>query len=643
MGGYRVHAVLAAAALAVAACESSSPSPPPLAPDAGGDAAVDRFDTSAIVLDEEPGAASCRLSADRRDLLVRVRNDGDERSPVLAVEVATVGTPYALRVAAMELPSGAGVELAFDRGPVAGFGDGWEYEITIDPEGVQGPPRRLASGRCGDLRSRATAATRVLRGWYDVETGLWNRNEWWRGANMLEATIDHARETGASDHLDLIAHTFAKASGRVVNTTADPPYVISNGNFLNDFYDDEGWWALAWVKAYDLTHRDEYLAMAKTIFAAITEGWTVDCGGGVFWRTPHHAKNAISNELFLTLAARLHLRTPGDAGPGSYLDWARREWAWFRASGMITAEHDVVDGLSTSCAPGGHAYTYNQGVILGGLVELWRATGDTALLDEAEAIAATALVKMTSADGVFIEAVCDANRSCDDGDGVQFKGVFVRNLALLDEVRPRAAYRAFLIRQSDAIWTQARSEADQLGKYWQGPFDHADASRQSSALDALTAGVRAAEVNLALRGSAVGSAACNGSQTADRAIDGSARLDSKWCSGGMTGQTLQVDLGAVRTVVGIRVRHAGAGGEDPGWNTRDFEVEVSADGQAWSRVVTVAGNREDVTTRWIPAVDARLVRLHVTRAQTRDDFPAARIYELEVLGVGHGPYVFRRR
>ena len=69
------------------------------------------------------------------------------------------------------------------------------------------------------------------------------------------------------------------------------------------------------------------------------------------------------------MAARLHLRTPGDT---NYLDWAKREWAWFKKTGMLTAKHQIIDGLTTSCTPGGPAYTYNQGVILGGLVELWR-------------------------------------------------------------------------------------------------------------------------------------------------------------------------------------------------------------------------------------------------------------------------------
>jgi predicted alpha-1,6-mannanase (GH76 family) len=600
------------------------PAPADAAPPAPPDAPAP-FDTSVLVVADD-AADACRLSADREALLLRVRNDGTEAVPSVTVEIASDGTPYRARATLEALAPATTAELRFERGPVAGFADPWAYTITVDPDALHGPARTLRTGSCTSLRARASAAARVLRHFYDVEAGLYEGNAWWTGANMLEAAIDHARETGDAAYLDVVDNTFVKSADGVPD--------ISAGNFLNDFYDDEGWWGLAWVKAYDLTHDPRYLDMARTIFADITHAWSDECGGGLFWNHERHYKNAITNELFLTLAARLHARTPGDAGAGSYLDWAQREWAWFRASGMIQTNGSIVDGLTTApaCGASGPAYTYNQGVILGGLAALWRASHDDTLLDAADAIAGRALAAMTAHEGVFVEAVCDADLTCGEGDGVQFKGVFARNLALLDEVRPRAAYRAFLVRQSDALWHQARSAADELGKYWQGPFDRADASRQSSGLDALTGAVRAAEPDLALGGAASGSAACTAAESAANAIDGNGLRGSKWCSGGASGQELVVDLGRTRRIVGFRVRHAGAGGEDPGWNTRDFELATSADAQTWTTAVTVTGNTASVTSHFVPRVSARYVRLHVTRAQTSEDFAAARIYELEVLG-----------
>jgi uncharacterized protein YyaL (SSP411 family) len=36
---------------------------------------------------------------------------------------------------------------------------------------------------------------------------------------------------------------------------------------LRSYYDDEGWWALGWIEAYDLTGNTQYLSEAETIFA----------------------------------------------------------------------------------------------------------------------------------------------------------------------------------------------------------------------------------------------------------------------------------------------------------------------------------------------------------------------------------------
>ena len=56
----------------------------------------------------------------------------------------------------------------------------------------------------------------------------------------------------------------------------------------------------------------------------------------------------------------------------------------------------------------------------------------------------------------------------------------------------RSEYRAFIRRNAESIWAHARNERNQFGLAWAGPFDRADACRQSSALDALNAAVAVA-------------------------------------------------------------------------------------------------------------------------------------------------------
>ena len=137
----------------------------------------------------------------------------------------------------------------------------------------------------------------------------------------------------------------------------------------------------------------------------------------------HLSKNAIPNELFLLTAIRLHQRTPHDAGNGSYLDWALKEWMWFKNTGMINSENLVNDGLNKDCENDGKTtWTYNQGVILGGLTDLYKTTGDTNYLNQAMAIAHAAIATLVDANGVLQE-FC-GRRRLGGADAPEIKGNF---------------------------------------------------------------------------------------------------------------------------------------------------------------------------------------------------------------------------
>jgi hypothetical protein len=71
------------------------------------------------------------------------------------------------------------------------------------------------------------------------------------------------------------------------------------------------------------------------------------------------------------------------------------------------------------------------------------------------------------------------------------------------------------------------------------------------------------------------------------------------------------------------------GGDEPAANTRDFNIQVSADGKLWTQVVSVTGNTLSQTSHPVPAAPARHVRLDVV-TPSNDGSPAARIYELLV-------------
>jgi hypothetical protein len=73
---------------------------------------------------------------------------------------------------------------------------------------------------------------------------------------------------------------------------------------------------------------------------------------------------------------------------------------------------------------------------------------------------------------------------------VQFKGIFVRNLAILNAAAPLPGYRAFLRRNAESIWKNRDAET-RFGLVWSGPSEVKNAATQISALDALVAAAEA--------------------------------------------------------------------------------------------------------------------------------------------------------
>jgi hypothetical protein len=135
--------------------------------------------------------------------------------------------------------------------------------------------------------------------------------------------------------------------------------------------------------------------------------------------------------------------------------------------------------------------------------------------------------------------------------------------------------------------------------------------------------------NVALNRPATADSQCNANEGPEKAVNGSVSggNSDKWCSLG-SNRWLQVDLGSTKAIQSFTVRHAGAGGESAAWDTRDFDLQVSADGTNWTTVVQARGNTADVSTHPVSA-SGRYVRLNVI-TPTQNGDPASRIYELEV-------------
>jgi predicted alpha-1,6-mannanase (GH76 family) len=320
-----------------------------------------------------------------------------------------------------------------------------------------------------DLPEQSRLMVTRLQQWYAPDTGQWSSTGWWNSANALTVVIDYSRITHVEDLSSVLTQSFQQRL---------------HPNFLNDYYDDEGWWALAWIDAYDLTRDPKYLAMADTIFDDMSKGWDETCGGGIWWSKDRNYKNAIANELFLSVAAHLANRAATPSEKARYQTWAEREWAWFQNSSMIATDNQINDGLDKNCKNNHKTvWTYNQGVILGGLSELSTLQHKKDPLKHADLIADAAIKNLTDTAGVLHDG-CEL--TCGGGDVPQFKGIFVRNLSLLNHRSHQKRYDRFILANAASILAH-QDDTHAIGIDWSGPITTPSAATQTSGLDTVNA------------------------------------------------------------------------------------------------------------------------------------------------------------
>lgn len=245
--------------------------------------------------------------------------------------------------------------------------------------------------------------------------------------------------------------------------------------------------ALAWIATYDLNHDQQYLDTAVDIFQHIAFEQSNSTCGGVWWNIQHEQQNAITNELFLSVAA--HLANRVDNGQ-YYLNWALRQWRWFEESGLIRPSGLVVDGLNNyTCLveADGPSYTYNQGVIQGALIELDKANPNDTYIGIAETIARAAIDNLSNSNGILTEFGSNGSPNLGN-DGPTFKGVFIRNLQLLAQKTLDPVYANYIRKQADSIWNDDRSpDNGTIGNVWDHYYEQQASPGHCSGVDALVA------------------------------------------------------------------------------------------------------------------------------------------------------------
>lgn len=143
-----------------------------------------------------------------------------------------------------------------------------------------------------DAISRAETALDVLQTWYNESTGIWNTCGWWNGANCMTiiANLALVDESAQEMAIEVFKNTYivapsvnpgATAHGSMVNGVMQKSYPPSWPYRMHDLQsqdsvnatawlegsnDDDAWWSLAWIAAFDVTQNQDYLELAMGIF-----------------------------------------------------------------------------------------------------------------------------------------------------------------------------------------------------------------------------------------------------------------------------------------------------------------------------------------------------------------------------------------
>jgi predicted alpha-1,6-mannanase (GH76 family) len=191
--------------------------------------------------------------------------------------------------------------------------------------------------------------------------------------------------------------------------------IRNTGRWINDYYDDMAWLALALERAGRLAGVEKPGALEK-LADQFLNSWVPEDGGGIPWRKQDQFFNAPANGPAGIFLARYDDR----------LRRAQQMADWIDETLIDPETHLVFDGIKAGSMVRAQ-YTYCQGVVLGLETELAARTEHPEHAQRVHRLVA-AIDKEMAPDGVI--------KGAGGGDGGLFNGVTARYLALVVTTLP---------------------------------------------------------------------------------------------------------------------------------------------------------------------------------------------------------------
>lgn len=280
---------------------------------------------------------------------------------------------------------------------------------------------------------------------------------WWQ-AHYVDCLVDTGRrELGGEGHTPArFDGDNLPSAGKLASRLVTGIRLRNFATVINNYYDDMAWLALATLRLEKLAGdtrktagRRRNAKVLKSLTLQFDAASTDDLGGGTFWSKKRDFKNTPATAP----VALYYARTGQGAKAQALLDWLDAklydpEQGLYRDGLRIAAGGELV--LESAI------YTYNQGPVLGALLEL----GGEANLERAASLVAAAGRNLTVS-APLLGRKGTVLRSEGTGDGGLFTGILVRYLALaaVDERLPaetRAAAALLVTDTAEAFWEGRR-------------------------------------------------------------------------------------------------------------------------------------------------------------------------------------------
>ncbi len=231
--------------------------------------------------------------------------------------------------------------------------------LAAGPARAQTPPALsgaqqgyLALAESGVARAEHTWRDHRL-GWYDAR--LHDRNRYplatiWDIVPLFQSIDAIAIASPTAAHRRAVT-SFALGAERYLNRGLHPvagysPYPGDREAGAETWFDDNGWWGLAFVNAYRATGARRWLNDAKRALGYIARAGWDPASGGIWWNTRHPYKSGPALAADTLLATLLYQAT----GSSFDLAQARRFLSWANTRGFSGAD-GLYAGSSTNPTP----------------------------------------------------------------------------------------------------------------------------------------------------------------------------------------------------------------------------------------------------------------------------------------------------